>query len=77
MSVVSHLYALTQRILIQLQVSVLVMIKMLLDDSLHHTYTYTDQPYMYFCCYGQYLISVLFWEVMPLFAMKLFLFTII
>ena len=37
----------------------LVMIKMFLDDSLHHTYNYVDQPYTYFCCYvtlGHYLI---------------------
>ena len=33
---------------IQLQVPAQVMIKMFLDDSLHHTYNYVDQPFTYF-----------------------------
>ena len=38
------------------------MIKMFLDDSLHHTYNYVDQPFYILCCYvtlGHYLISIL------------------
>ena len=27
------------------------MIKIFLDDSLHHTYNYVDQPHTYFCHY--------------------------
>ena len=45
---------------IQLQVPALVMIKVFLDDSLHHTYVYVDQPYAYFCYYvnlGHYHIA--------------------
>ena len=41
------------------------MIKMFLDDSLHHTYVYVDQPYTYFCCYvtlGHYQIAKKFWR---------------
>ena len=33
------------------QVPALDIIKMFLDDSLHHTYNYVDQPYTYFCCH--------------------------
>ena len=44
-------------------IEVIVMIKMFLDDSLHHTYMYVvDQPYKYFHCsinLGHYLILVL------------------
>ena len=29
----------------------LIMIKIFLDDSLHHTYNYVEQPYTYLCCY--------------------------
>ena len=37
---------------LSVQVPALIMIKILfLDDSLHHTYNYEDQPYTYFCCY--------------------------
>ena len=31
-----------------IQVPAQVMIKMFLDDSLHHTYNYADQPFTYF-----------------------------
>ena len=36
------LLCITSKDFIQLQVSVLVMIKIFLDDSLHHTYMYID-----------------------------------
>ena len=35
------------------------LIKMFLDDSLHHTYNYVDQPFCYYINLGHYLISVL------------------
>ena len=42
------LICITSKDFIQLQVPAQVMIKMFLDDSLHHTYNYVDQPFTYF-----------------------------
>ena len=45
------LICITLKDFIQLQVPALVMLRMFLDDSLHHTYNYVDQSYTYFCYY--------------------------
>ena len=44
------------------------MIKMFLDDSLHHTYNYVDQPFTYPGPLS-HINSV--WVAMPLFAIRL------